>query len=352
LNHYTLPVWIHDGVGCHKDLAHCSPRGWLDAERTTREIARYAAFVAREFGGEVDLWATENEPFAVVLPGYLLPSANRVNPPGLTLRIAEAKAVMVTLIEAHAAMYDAVKAADLVDADGDGTAASIGLVYATTPTAPKDAASRVDQRGADNVFYLYNTAFLDGVARGLIDADLDGKPDVATPRDDLAHRLDWLGLNYYTKLTVTGTGSASFPTLSALSTFDPTALDLSADDPRGLYEIALWAQGRYGLPMYITETGVDVAGDDTAGASWLVRHLEWAKRAVRDGADLRGFFYWSLIDNYEWNHGMGMKFGLYGVGTDAAKTRTPREAVQAYRDITRARDVPGSWLAKYPAPEP
>lgn len=74
LNHYTLPLWVHDGAACHKDLSTCARRGWLDAARTEAEIAKYAGFVAREFGGEVDLWATENEPFAVVLPGYLFPS--------------------------------------------------------------------------------------------------------------------------------------------------------------------------------------------------------------------------------------------------------------------------------------
>ena len=84
---HTLPSWIHDAAGCHQDLAHCSPRGWLDREVTVREAAKYAGFAAREFGGEVDLWATLNEPFtAVILAGYLLPSADRTNPPGVTLK--------------------------------------------------------------------------------------------------------------------------------------------------------------------------------------------------------------------------------------------------------------------------
>src|SRR5262249_55631296 len=71
LNHYTLPTWIHDPYGCHLNLATCSPRGWMDSDRTIAEIAKYAGFCAREFGGEVDLWATENEPFlAVAVAGY------------------------------------------------------------------------------------------------------------------------------------------------------------------------------------------------------------------------------------------------------------------------------------------
>lgn len=348
LHHYTLPIWIHDGVACHKDLAHCSPRGWLDRERTVREMAKYVGFVAREFGGEVDLWATQNEPFAVVLPGYLLPSKDRVNPPGLQLKFDEGKAVMTAMIEAHARAYDAVKANDTVDADGDGTAASVGLVYSMTPTKGKDPASRVDTRAAENVFYLYNTAFLDGVAKGLVDADLSGTPDTTEPDPQLAGRMDWLGINYYTRITVKGTGTASFPTLSPLTTFDPFSLELWEDYPKGLYEMEQHVKSRYGLPMIVTETGTDAAAGGEVVESWLVRHLEWTKRAIKDGADVRGFFYWSLMDNYEWNHGMGMKFGLYEVGTDAAKTRTPRSAVKTYAEIIKAQDVSDALLKKFP----
>jgi beta-glucosidase/6-phospho-beta-glucosidase/beta-galactosidase len=86
VNHYTLPTWIHDAIGCHLDLNACSPRGWLDRDRTIREIAKYAAFLGEEFGGEVDLWATQNEPLAVAFPGYMSPGADRVNPPGVQFR--------------------------------------------------------------------------------------------------------------------------------------------------------------------------------------------------------------------------------------------------------------------------
>ncbi len=347
LHHYTLPVWIHDGVACHKDLATCTAKGWLDRERVVREIAKYAGFVGREFGGEVDLWATQNEPYAVVLPGYLLPSKDRVNPPGLSFRMQEAKAVLVAMIEAHARMYDALKAGDTVDADGDGTVASVGLVYAMTPARPASD-SRVDTRGAENVFYLWNTVFLDGIAKGLVDGDLDGKPDTAEPRADLVDRLDYLGINFYTRITVTGTGTASLPTLSPLTTFDPTNLVLWEDYPKGLYDMELHVKARYGLPMYVTETGTDAAPGGDRVESWLVRHLEWTKRAIRDGADVRGFYYWSLMDNYEWNHGMAMKFGLYAVGTDAAKTRTPRSAVATFKDITTRRDLSPALLQKFP----
>jgi beta-glucosidase/6-phospho-beta-glucosidase/beta-galactosidase len=346
LHHYTLPIWIHDGVACHQDLSKCTAKGWLDNDRIVREIAKYSAFVAKEFGGEVDLWATQNEPFAVVLPGFLLPTKDRANPPGLSYRFAEAKKVMFTMVEAHARMYDAVKANDLVDADQDGTAASVGLVYSIAPTKPVDAANRLDVKGAENLFYLYNTAFLDGVAKGLVDADLNGKPDTAEPEPQLAGRMDWLGVNYYTRITVKGTDTASFPQLSSISNFDPLTLVLWEDFPKAIYDVELWVKDRYALPMYVTETGTDGAPDPVRIESWLVRHLEWTKRAIKDGADVRGFFYWSLMDNYEWNHGMKMRFGLYEVTGD--KTRVARSAVATYADIIQKRDISAEQLAKFP----
>ncbi|MFZ5472291.1 MAG: family 1 glycosylhydrolase [Myxococcota bacterium] len=348
LNHYTLPAWLHDTVGCHQDLAACTDRGWLDRPRAVREIAKYAGFAARELGDLVDRWATLNEPFAVVLPGYLLPSAERVNPPVVRLRFDEAKVVLGSMIEGHARMYDAVQDNDRVDADGDGKPSEVGLVYAMTPTRPKDPESKLDQRAAKNVFYLWNTVFLNAVIKGDLDEQLDG---TTVHREDLAGRMDYLGINYYTRITVEGLGDPAFPTLSPLTTFNPLTLALWEDYPRGIYEMVLHAHG-YGLPSIITENGTPDPHDDGTAPSYLTRHLLWLQRALADGADVRGYFYWSLIDNYEWNHGVGMRFGLYAVdATDPMKKRTPRQAVETYARIVQARDVPADLEDLYPALE-
>jgi beta-galactosidase len=262
-----------------------------------------------------------------------------VNPPGLSYRFAEARQVLTALIYAHAAMYDAVKAND--------PGAKVGLVYSVAPVKGKDPNKKLDTIAAEHVYYLYNTAFLDGVARGLVDADLSGKPDSETPLPELAGRMDWLGINYYTRVTVEGTESP-IEDLSPIANFNPLTLVPWEDYPKGIYDVMMSLKARYGLPMYITETGVDAAADGEKIARWLSTEMEWTKRAIKDGADMRGFFYWSLMDNYEWNHGMGMKFGLYAVGTDAAKTRTARSAVGVYKQITSAKDVPAALVTKYP----
>ncbi len=339
LHHYTLPVWLHDAAGCHWDLDHCSPRGWLDREVIVHEIAKYAGFVARELGDLVDLWATQNEPFAVVLAGYLRPGPDRTNPPGVSLAFEEVKAVSLAMIEAHARMVDAVRFFDVVDADGDGRASQVGLVFALTPAYPADPGSPLDQAAAENVAYLYNWAFLDAVVAGSLDASLLG---TQTPREDLADRMDFLGINYYAVVRVEGEPSAVFPALSPLSTFNPFTLTVDYETPSGIYDALLLASLRYpGLPLYITENGTPDVDSPDSQRDYMATHLAWVSRAWRDGADVRGYFYWSLLDNYEWNHGMSMRFGLYSVDPlDPQKTRVPRPAAQDYARIIRAGRIP------------
>ncbi len=342
LNHYTLPLWLHDGKACHRDLASCENRGWLDRDRIVREFAKYAAFAAREFGGEVDLWATLNEPFAVILAGYLAPSADRTNPPGVAMAWSEARAVMAAMIEAHARAYDAVHEADIEDADGDGVACQVGLVYNVTPVLPAQPDREADVQAARNVDYLYNRAFLNAVILGEMDEGLDGQTE---HRPELEGRMDYIGLNYYAGLQVEGQDWAALPDLSPLTTFNPASLVVLGWYPRGLYEATL-ELAAYGLPILVTECGVSDPNDDGTSGRFLVEHLLWLSRAIRDGADVRGFFWWSLMDNYEWNQGTAMRFGLYAVDPlDPQKTRRPKQSVGVYATIVRENEVPWDLAA-------
>ena len=180
VNHYTLPDWLHDGVSCHVDASSCSHRGWVDKDRTVREIAKFAGFLAREFGDEVDLWVTLNEPFALLLPGYLIPNAERTNPPARTLAIEDALTVLEGLVEAHARIYDAIHANDEV--------ARVGVVYNLTPARPKDPENPLDVEAAHEALtWTFSEFFADpsrvDALSSLVDVDsvhgthwLDGLP--------------------------------------------------------------------------------------------------------------------------------------------------------------------------------
>lgn len=339
VNHYTLPLWVHDGNACNEDLDACikaGKGGWADPnrDRITSEIAKYAGFVAKEFGGEVDRWATLNEPFsAVVLPGYLIDTPMRSNPPGrsaLWMNVDAAHTAASAMVEAHAKMYDAIKAND--------PGSEVGIVYAFSEIVPS---SPGDQTAADHAQYIFHDMFMDGVVLGKLDEKWNGQP---TDRPDLKGKIDFIGANYYFRFRAKHSwagllvgGISPFLDFDATAGFEGTPKGLSAT----LHRVAQ----RYHLPVYVSETGADQA-DEAAGAAWMVQTMEQVKASIAAGDDIRGYYAWSLMDNYEWNHGMGMRFGLYAVDP-ATKARRARPAAEAIGQMLRARDIPADLSKKY-----
>lgn len=335
LYHYTLPLWIHNGVSCHRNIEICEDKGWADPERLIPEIAKYAGFVAKEFAGKVDNWSTINEPFAVILPGYVLPSPERVNPPGLYLRFHEARVALLGMIEAHARMYDAIKANDSIDEDGDGKASSIGIAYNLAPVKPANEESDLDITGAENLSYLYNELFLNAIALGKLDINFDGQQ---VDRPDL-QRLDYIGVNFYVKITVQGIPFSLVPGFSPLFTVWPFSLVYEDNDPKGLYEV-LKMMTRYDRKIIIMENGLkmDETDDDSRIPAFLARNLFWLYRGMQEGVQVEGYQYFTLVDDYEWNHGFDLRFGLYALDTgDPMKKRTKRMGAETYKEICRSR---------------
>ena len=332
LNHYTLPLWLHDGKACHADLDACTDRGWLDRPRMTKALRLYAGFCGRAFGDLVDTWATLNEPLATVLAGYLLPSADRSHPPGVMLRLEEALAVLFNQIYGHAAMVDGLRAEDRVDANRDGKATYVGTVV---NLAAFEAADPTAENAADAVrhaSWLHNEVFVEGVANGRLDLNIDGVLD--PPSDELVGRLDWLGVNYYTRLPVSGLPSPLLDGYPWLDFLPETGEGLFLTFPEGLYDVLMLAN-RFGLPIIVTENGM-VNPTADAGEAFLKPHLRSIARALADGVPVEGYFYWTLVDNYEWNHGMSLPFGLYALDP-TTKARSLRPVGEAFGTIGKDR---------------
>jgi len=111
----------------------------------------------------------------------------------------------------------------------------------------------------------------------------------------------------------------------------------------GLTDILLWVRHRYGkVPLYVTENGaafydppeVETSYEDPLRVSYLAGHLAAARRAIEEGVDLRGYFAWSLLDNFEWSHGYSKRFGIVHVNYETQK-RTPKMSARFYADVIR-----------------
>ena len=319
VNHYTLPLWVHDGKVCRDDPTGCEASGWVDGDRMIPLITLFSQYLGREFGDDIQLWLTLNEPLAVIVSGYLFPSEDRTNPPGVS-DPELALAVAWNMARAHAAMAEAIRAED---ADAEvGVVVNLGVAY------PEDDTDVDDVRAAEHLDYVYNQAILEMFLEGRLDSNLDGLVDEED--SSIAGKTDWLGLNYYFAFEVGGFPRSIYSAYPYMDFF-PKTLD---SDPAYFGE-AIDMTAEWGLPIYITENGVaDPTADDA------VAYLDPALRTVCEKAvehDVRGYMYWSLIDNYEWNHGMAMRFGMYALDTDSAdKTRTPTAMVAPYRAMATA----------------
>ncbi len=181
---------------------------------------------------------------------------------------------------------------------------------------------------------------------GDVDTNLDG---TVTHSDDLGGRLDYLGINYYTRAIIDGTTQPFFSGLSPLSTFNPLSSTIYTETPQGIYDMTLWANN-HGYPVIITENGTSNPDDPDSEARYLSTHVGWLAQAVAKGAQVGGYFYWTLVDNYEWNHGMQMHFGLFGLDGSSQKHRVARPLSAIYQQITDNHGLTQDLLTRYPLP--
>jgi beta-glucosidase len=286
--------------------------------------------LAKRWGARVTWWATINEPIVVPLAGYVQGSF----PPGLFLDLTRAFAYAKGEARAHAKCFDQIHAAV--------PAAKVGPVVHQRFVEPADPADPDDAAAVTRVRYVNNLWFLNAVVNGDFDADLDGALDgPGDKRADpaLAHRADFIGVNYYSVLRVSAhSGVVLPPPVSAAVTPDHIASDRPKTDfvwdiyPEGLSTVLEEAKS-YGLPLVVTENGLADASDQNR-PRFIAEHLYELGRALSRGVDVRGYFHWSLYDNFEWAGGFCPKFGLYAIDR-ASAARVERRSVGTYRSIAQ-----------------
>ncbi len=338
LNHFTLPLWIHNPVNVqrYKD----GPYGWID-KKTVIEFVKYAGFLTRELSDTVDYWSTMNEPQIVSSLGYLQPKAGF--PPGV-LNFDWYLLAQKNEAEAHVRAYDVMK---------KFTDKPIGIIYSFTPYTPL---AEDDKDVLDNAMYFSNWHFMDMIVYGMIDDNLDGKK---RERKDMKGKLDFIGVNYYTRMMaqrneknrgifnwspVWGYGYACNGLEKSLSGRPVTDMGWEIY-PEGIRDITLSIKERYGdMPMFITENGV---GEYTGKyiPYFIVSHLKSLHDAISNGAKIKAYMYWSFMDNYEWASGFSKRFGLLGINLQT-KMRIPKPGYFIYREIIKEHGIP-DWMLEY-----
>jgi beta-glucosidase len=366
IHHFSNPIWVADprAIACPggPTSTNLCGLGSAGGSMIVSEMAQHAALLAQRFGDLVDEWGTENEPVNYLFAAYMVGKF----PPGrLTLTsITQAFVPVVRdYLAAHAAMYDAIKANDTVDADGDGVAASVGLSLSVADWEPArnnlPSQNPDDLAARDRIVYAFHYFYIDAIEQGALDSNIDGMPD--EPHPEWKGKLDWLGLQYYFRAGVT----AQPATLPAPISLTPCTFGidfgscLPAADPSfcvpamnyeywsdGLGDVLeAFAQRYPQLPLVVSEAGI--ATDVGARRSeQIVRGLESIARAQQQGVDVRGFYEWSLTDNFEWSQGFAPHFGLYSVDY-TSYSRTANEGADTLSAIAATRELTSAQRAKY-----
>jgi beta-glucosidase len=324
LFHWDIPAALDERGGwTNRDCAH-----WF---------ADYAQTVFSALGELATHWTTLNEPWVVADAGFL----NGVHTPGHR-SLQETPLVAHNLLRAHALAVQAFRA----ESNGN-----IGIVV---NIEPKYAVSseQDDQTAAERAHAYMNRQYLDPLLLGSYPDELADIFGDHWPRHSeadmklLRTAFDFLGVNYYTR-SVNRADNTNLPVRATpVIQQDAEYTEMGWEVfPQGIKETLLWIKRRYGeIPLYVTENGaafqdppITAQGriHDTRRIEYYRAHLNACRDAIRAGVNLKGYFAWSLFDNFEWSYGYSKRFGLIHVDFDTQK-RTFKDSAHFYTTAIRS----------------
>ncbi|WP_055495325.1 GH1 family beta-glucosidase [Streptomyces sp. TP-A0356] len=349
LYHWDLPQELEDAGG------------WPERDTAFR-FAEYARIVGEALGDRVEQWITLNEPWCSAFLGY----GSGVHAPGRTDPAASLRAAH------HLNLAHGLGAAALRSVTPARSAVAVSLNSSVVRTASQDPADLAAGRKIDDLANgVFHGPMLSGAYPETLFAATSSITDWSYVRDadlETIHQpLDALGLNYYTPTLVSAATAkdasdrrADGHGASAYSPW-PGADDVAFHhipghrtemgwtiDPSGLHELIMrYTREAPGLPLYVTENGAayddkpdpDGQVHDAERIAYLHGHLSAVRRAIADGADVRGYYLWSLMDNFEWAYGYGKRFGAVYVDY-ATLARTPKSSAHWYGRAARTGVLP------------
>jgi beta-glucosidase len=336
LYHWDLPQALEDAGG------------W--PERATPEaFGDYVEVIAKRLGDRVRNWLTQNEPYCISWLGYGL----GLHAPGRTER-ASAVAATHHVLLSHGLALETLRR--------DSPKAEVGIVLDSWPVYPESDDPR-DAEAAVEADGMRNRLFFDPVLRGSYPEDVvEWLADTPLPVRDgdlalISAPIDFVGLNNYSR-TIVRADTDGRP--HSVMNGGPTT-DMGWEIyPNGIYDVLSRLHHEYGVQkLYVTENGAAFADvprhdgriEDHDRIAYLTQYLGAVGRAIEDGIPVRGYFVWSLLDNFEWAYGYSRRFGLLYVDFPTLE-RIPKSSFYWYRDVIGSRTVPELEPAPVSGDEP
>ncbi len=309
--------------------------GWL-SRGTVYAYARYVETVVRRLGDRVKVWMTLNEPMSVIGAGYL---AGR-HAPGYRSPLKAIQALHHLLV-AHGMGVEIIR--------GLHSDAGVGIANAFSPVHPLRAK---DRRVAERMSAVVNGLFMDPILKGHYPNEVAWVITLLNRKirhgdlELIRRPLDFVGVNHYSRHIARRT----FLPIVGFRLMKPVYEGVLFTDmdwevyPNGLYDILSWIKRNYdNPPVYITENGaayqdrrVEDEVNDTDRIAYLRDYLHYLHLAMAEGCDVRGYFVWSLLDNFEWEYGLSKRFGLIYVDYETLE-RIPKQSARWYAEVCRTR---------------
>ncbi len=339
LHHFTSPKWFAD-------------RGGFTWSEAPARFAEYTRRVVRKLGGRIPLWCTINEPMVLVAGTYL----GNIMPPGKfspKLATDACHGLLASHVEAYKIIHSEVGPRQ---GPWKSHPLGVGIAHNMLDFMPDRSWHPLENIMASVLRNFYNRAWLDAVTGKKqhfgVPWFVPYAPQVASARGRMT--ADFIGVNYYTKAYVQWrprAAAAERPPEMPIGISFARCKEVQSDlqwalHPLGLGKV-LREAGRYGLPIYITENGI-ADHDDDLRPEFLRSHLAQMRAAKEAGLDIRGYYHWSLLDNFEWHKGFGPRFGLYQVNYDTFERKRTRSAdlyaqlIKDYRSSAAGNSSSGS----------
>ncbi len=332
LSHFTLPKWVLTPPTTLLDAEDAdfkkSLGGWC-SKSTVDAFVNYVKCISGEFKNRIKYWLTINEPMSSVAFGYLA----GIWSPGFMGAEDRAKTVIFNLIDAHARAYDAIKQ---VAGSGSMVGMAHGMVFPKVKT--ENDILGVNRKATAQYDYCFNKVFLEAITDGIFNPTLMLENKDCRIVEHWKGRLDFVGLNYYRSVYIYQNELISLVVPWAGGVFDEDLGSAGARHnllndlgwevyPAGLYRLLKYLDDRFGLPILITENGFAEKTDTSRGseapigmrAPYVVSHACEVLHAIKDGVDVLGYLYWSIVDNWEWDYDYMPKsrFGLFNVDRES-----------------------------------